>query len=162
MGRRPKSDEEKELSGAYAKNPQRRKKKASLGEATSAGAPAEPVELPVPSGLGSPPAGFLNKHSPTSLAHLEAWTEVMRGAEASGLRLTEAHRIDVEALARAIVIMRRSEKSSDCKKVTDMTKELGIGKMPIKREIEQAAEKPENDEWSRLNTPPAPPATRVQ
>jgi len=149
MGRTPKSDEEKELSGAYAKNPQRRRK---------AGAAAKDCE----GTLGAPPSGFQNKFSPTATAHREAWDEIKLVAKAAGVELTEAHRIDVEALARAMVIMRRSEKTSDCTNVSALSKQLGIGKIPTKREVEKAAEKPEDAEWNRLTTPPAPPATRVQ
>lgn len=148
MGRRPKSDEEKELSGAYDKNPQRRRK----GRATAKDSGT----------LGAPPAGFLNKYSPTAVAHREAWNEIKKVAKAAGLQLTEAHRVDVEFLARAMVIARRSEKTSDCMNVSALTKALGIGKIPTKREVEKAAEKPEDAEWNRLTTPPAPPATRVQ
>lgn len=156
MGRRPKSDEEKELSGAFAKNPQRRKKKAESGDAGD-------LSVSVVGGdLGPPPAKFLNKHSPTSVDHLEAWREVERAAQAAGVQLTEAHRIGVETLARAIVIMRRSDKGADCKTVAELSEKLGIAKIPPKRQIEKAVEKPEADEWSRLTTPPAPPATRVQ
>jgi len=147
MGRRPKSDAEKELSGAYVKNPQRRKKA---------------VACESDGDLGQPPAGFTNKFSPTSLAHLEAWNEIKVVAKASGVQLTDAQRIKVEALARAMVIMRRSEKTSDCKNVSELEKELGLGKIPTRREVEKVAEKPDADEWSRLTTPPAPPATRVQ
>lgn len=150
MGRRPKSDEEKELSGAYAKNPQRRRK------------PGASAHQPGADEFGPPPARFLDKYSPTAAAHLEAWNEIKAVAKAAGLQLTEAHRIGVESLARAMVIMRRSEKTSDCTNVSALAKELGIGKIPTRREADKAAEKPEDDEWSRLTTPPAPPATRVQ
>lgn len=146
MGRRPKSDEEKELSGAYAKNPQRRKKRAD-------------ATVPVRDGLGDPPSSFLNRA--TTLRLLEAWRDIKAVAKALGVELTEGHRIKAEALARAMVIMRWSEKTSDCANVAALEKEV-FGKVPTKREADKAAEKPEADEWSHLTTPPARPVTPVQ
>lgn len=146
MGRKPKSDEEKELSGAYAKNPQRRPKPSAAGSVICK--------------LGKPPASFQNRAWTLQLN--EAWKEVKALAKAQGFQLTEAHRLKAEALARAMVIMRWSEKTSDCSNVLAAEKEL-FGKVPTKREVEKAVENTEDDrEWNRLATPPAPPATRVQ
>lgn len=152
MGRQPKSDIEHALSGADAKDPARKRARAAK---------------PIPAGeLGSPPAKFLDKYSPSAAQHLEAWKEIVAAAEATGVKLTAADRIDVEMLARLIARCRRVEpQSSDFANYDKFSTKLRLGtagRKLIHDTAEKAAGKPENDEWSTLTTPPAPPATRVQ
>src|ERR1700732_2910401 len=55
---------------------------------------------------------FLDKHSPSAAAHLEAWKDIEKAAEAAGVKLTPADRIDVEMLARIMARCRRLEPQS--------------------------------------------------
>lgn len=152
MGRHSKSDIEHALSGADKKDPAR--KRARISKAQSAGE------------LGSPPAEFLNKHSPSAVHHLEAWKDIVAVAEASGVKLTSGDRLDVEMLSRAMHRCRRSDaKSADFASYDKFSTKLRLGtagRKLIHDAADKAASKTENDEWSNLTTPPAPPATRVQ
>jgi hypothetical protein len=116
--------------------------------------------------LGPPPPKFLDKHSPSAAQHLEAWKDIQAAAEASGVKLTAADRIDAEMLARIIARCRRLEpQSSDFASYDKFSTKLRLGtagRKLIHDAADKAAGTTENDEWSSLTTPPAPPATRVQ
>lgn len=152
MARPPKSDIEHALSGADAKDPARKRARAAISRSKG--------------GLGAPPPRFLYAHSPESAAQLLAWKEIEEVAEASGVTLTAADRIDVEMLSRVMVRCRRFEpKSSDFSSYDKLSTKLRLGtagRKLIHDAADKAAGTTENDEWSSLTTPPAPPATRVQ
>jgi hypothetical protein len=152
MARPPKSDIEHVLSGADAKDPARKRARASGAKPTGE--------------LGPPPAKFLDKHSPSAAAHLAAWMDIQVVADASGVKLTAGDRIDVEMLARIMARCRRLEpQSSDFASYDKFSTKLRLGtagRKLIHDTADKAAGKTENDEWSNLTTPPAPPATRVQ
>jgi len=144
-----KSELEKQLSGAYDKNPQRKRA----------------LRVGVEGKLGQPPAAFLNKHSPTAASHREAWKDIKSAANAAGVQLTSADRLDAEMLARVMVRCRRPEpQSSDFSTYDKLSTKLRLGNAgrSLKAVVEKAAEKPENDEWSNLTMPPARPATHLQ
>lgn len=152
MSRPPKSDIEHALSGADAKDPARKRARAAETK---------------PKGyLGPPPPKFLDKHSPSAAQHLEAWKDIEATAAATGVRLTAADRIDVEMLARMMTRCRRLDApSSDFTSYDKLSTKLRLGtagRKLIHEAAEKAAGTTENDEWSNLTTPPAPPATRVQ
>lgn len=152
MARPPKSDIEHALSGADKKDPARKRDRASRSKPTGE--------------LGPPPPKFLDKHSPSAAQHLEAWRDIEASAAASGVKLTAADRIDAEMLARIIARCRRLEpQSSDFASYDKFSTKLRLGtagRKLIHDTADKAAGTTENDEWSSLTTPPAPPATRVQ
>jgi hypothetical protein len=154
MARPPKSDVEHALSGADAKDPARKRaRRAAKAKVTG-------------EGLGQPPAKFLDKYSPTAAQHLEAWKDIQAAADAAGVTLTAADRIDVEMLARVIARCRRPEpQSSDFASYDKFSTKLRLGtagRKLIHDTADKAAGNTENDEWNSLTTPPAPPAMLVQ
>ena len=92
--------------------------------------------------------------------------DIQAVAEASGIKLTAGDRIDVEMLARITARCRRLEpQSSDFANYDKFSTKLRLGtagRKLIHAPADKAAGKTDNDEWSNLTTPPAPPATRVQ
>ena len=137
MGRQRKSTEELERRGAFDHNPARGRDRS-----------AEPV---VTDELGDPPADFLNPKSPTSLALLGCWNEIV--AAAREVRLTRADRIHVEMTARQLYKCRRyGAKAGDYGQLDRFLSKLGLN--PADRSRVQgvgrksAAE--EADEWGDL------------
>jgi len=92
-GRPPKPTKILELSGAYAKNPQRRRARAA-------------IELKVDGELGGPPQIWIDKaaHSQESLELLGIWYELVEQAPA-GI-LTSADRLFVELACRLMYKVR--------------------------------------------------------
>jgi hypothetical protein len=84
-----------ELSGAYRKNPSRRNARRN-----------EPIPIP---GIGDPPADFLRSDSPTSIALLAIWDEMIQTCAPDVL--TRMDRFALETLCR----LKRKERTSSIK-----------------------------------------------
>jgi hypothetical protein len=136
MGRQRKTTAELDRRGAFDHDPKRGRARAD-----------EPVVLDE---LGPPPEEFLKRTSPTSVALLECWNDILAGA--SEVRLTRADRIHVEMTARQLYKCRRpGARSSDYGQLDRYLGKLGLN--PADRSRVQGTGKTleeEANEWDEL------------
>jgi hypothetical protein len=135
MGTLRKTTAELERKGAFDKNPQRARARAS-----------EPV---VKTALGPPPASFTNPHSPSARDLLEAWNELLD--ETKEVLITSADRGHFEMTARLRVRCRRpGATTGDFAQLNKYQSQLGLN--PASRSLVNGngvkTTTEEEDEWT--------------